>query len=568
MEDTHQDQWLEVFDKSIYETEQSLYWQQQGQFWRTQPEITQQRQIQLKQRLAISSDIRKSIFPLKDIEPKLIRADIEWMLSLSENDQSISEQNVFNHPGHKHLDMYGVDLHGIDLSFLPLSHVRFGPHLYEWEHLTAEQKELAAAHLEGCNLYKASLEKAYLCGVHLDHADLRYAQMQGAHIRGATLSYAILSHSHLERTNLANSCLQHTDVRKAFLQGANLNDALLEGANFSEARLDGAELRNIKATGTNFRFAHFEKADLSGSMLAKTYLHDAHFENTNLRRVHFEEANLTLARLNEADLTNAHLERANISGAYCEKAVFAGAHFEDTDCHNVNLAGAVLCRASFSQGTQLDNVVLTKKGIGPASFADIHWNNVNLAGIQWSQLHHIGDEKEFSPQTVSTSAMHKESQQEYQEQLMTAIRTYRQLALALQHQGMYEEANRFHYRAHVVKCTLLRKQQPQNLIPYVTSLLFELVCGYGYKLKRTIFVYILINALWTFLYHLSPPYLSWTAALLFSFLSFHGKGLFEATSSINQEQLALATIETIIGTLYEVLFVLAIIKYVKIKEVQ
>ena len=563
MEGINQDQWLDVPDTSIHETAQSIYWQRQGQSWRTMPEISQERQVQLTLLLEIVSDIRKNTFPFKGIEPKLTRADIEWMLSFSEIKQSTNEQNTSIPLNHKHLDLYGVDLHDVDLSFLPLSYVRFGPHMYEWEHLTTEQQESAAAHLERCNFYNASLQKAHLCGVHLDYAHLRYAHLSGAHLRSANLSHAILSYAHLERTNLTNACLQQADVRKAFLQDANLNGALLEGADFSEARLDGAEVRNVKATGVNFRFAHFEKADLSGSVLTKTYLHDAHLENANLCHAHLEEANLTLARLDEANLTDAHLERANISGAQCEKTLLVKAHLEDTDCHNVNLAGAILCSASFSQGTQLDNVVLTKENMGSASLADIHWNNANLAVIQWASLQRLGDEKELSPKSVSMPTQHQESRTKQQAALITAIRAYRQLASALQSQGMYEEANRFRYRAHVVKRKLLWSQQPQNTIYYILSLLVELVSGYGYKLQRSILTYMLINVLWAYLYHTSSPQFSWVAALLFSFSSFHGNSLFMTTSYINQEQLVLAIIETIIGILFEALCILTIFKRMK-----
>jgi len=558
MENVQHESWLEVSEENVHQTAESLYWRKQGQHWRIMPEISQDRQSQLTQRLQIVGDIRKNVFPLKDVEPKLTRADIEWMLFYIENEGS--EQTRRDHLKHKRLDLSGADLRTLDLSFLPLSHVRFGPHIYEWGQLTIEQQDSAGARLDDCNLYKTALRNTYLCGVHLERAHLRYAQLQGAHIRGATLSHAVLSHAHLERANLANARLQKADVRKASLQGADLNDAVLEGADFSEARLDGAELRNIKADGTNFRFAHFEKGDLSGSMLSNTYLHDAHLEQANLRRVHLEASNLTLARLDEADLTDAHLERANMSGAQCERAILVKAHFEDTDCRNANFAGAVLCQASFSQGTQLDNAIFTKEGTGPASFADIYWNNVNLAGMQVSSLDSLGDEKVLPPDPVSTPVRTKNTQIKYQEKWTAAIRAYRQFGSALQRQGMYEEANRFFYRSHVLKRKLLWNQGPRNTVPYILSLLIDMVNGYGYKLYRSLYFYVCFHVLWTVLYHVNAPHLSWRAAFLFSLLSFHGKILFEAPYRMGQEQLILVVVEAVIGTLFEILSIAVIVR--------
>ena len=56
------------------------YWNAQGWSWRTEPEIDAERQKFLAKRRAIVPDIGKGIYPFKDIEPELTRADIEWLL--------------------------------------------------------------------------------------------------------------------------------------------------------------------------------------------------------------------------------------------------------------------------------------------------------------------------------------------------------------------------------------------------------------------------------------------------------------------------------------------------------
>jgi hypothetical protein len=58
--------------------EWNIYWAEQGEEWRTEPEIDDQRQAYLKERLTIPVDEQSGIYPFKDI--RLTRADIEWLL--------------------------------------------------------------------------------------------------------------------------------------------------------------------------------------------------------------------------------------------------------------------------------------------------------------------------------------------------------------------------------------------------------------------------------------------------------------------------------------------------------
>src|SRR6266566_949189 len=62
-----------------------VYWKAQGQPWRTEPEIDRERQVYLAKRRLITPDIEQGIYPFKAIEPKLTRADVEWLLATHEN---------------------------------------------------------------------------------------------------------------------------------------------------------------------------------------------------------------------------------------------------------------------------------------------------------------------------------------------------------------------------------------------------------------------------------------------------------------------------------------------------
>src|SRR5258707_14459984 len=61
------------------------YWAAVGMPWRTEPEIGEERQRYLAERRAVQPDIERGIYPFKGIEPRLTRADVEWLLATHEN---------------------------------------------------------------------------------------------------------------------------------------------------------------------------------------------------------------------------------------------------------------------------------------------------------------------------------------------------------------------------------------------------------------------------------------------------------------------------------------------------
>src|SRR5947209_8311155 len=97
------------------------YWESQGQPWRTEPEIDTGRQEYLAKRRLITPDIQQGIYPFKDIEPKLTRADIEWLLATHENGRGPIDWNDESQRDRMGLDLRGADLSGMDLSQLPLA---------------------------------------------------------------------------------------------------------------------------------------------------------------------------------------------------------------------------------------------------------------------------------------------------------------------------------------------------------------------------------------------------------------------------------------------------------------
>lgn len=98
-----------------------IYWANLDQPWRTEPKIPQQRQIELKMRLTIQPDIENGIYPFKDIDPKLDRADVEWLLANHEDKPALADWEIASHRNlRRGLDLRGADLQLLDLNSLPL----------------------------------------------------------------------------------------------------------------------------------------------------------------------------------------------------------------------------------------------------------------------------------------------------------------------------------------------------------------------------------------------------------------------------------------------------------------
>ena len=64
--------------KEYWKAVQPKEWFDAWGYWRTEPEVGTKRQEYLTARRAIAPDIKKGIYPFKDI--KLDRADVEWLL--------------------------------------------------------------------------------------------------------------------------------------------------------------------------------------------------------------------------------------------------------------------------------------------------------------------------------------------------------------------------------------------------------------------------------------------------------------------------------------------------------
>ena len=112
--------------------------------------------------------------------------------------------------------------------------------------------------------------------------------------------------------------------------------------------------------------------------------------------------------------------------------------------------------------------------------------------------------------------------------LERAVRANRQLAVALQAQGLNEDAGRFAYRAQVLQARVLRRQY--RIGQYLFSCFLDLLAGYGYRPWRSLVAYLLVIACFALTFYiqgsLGGPHLAWNEALIISLTAFHGRGFF------------------------------------------
>ncbi len=515
------------------------YWKEQGQLWRIEPEINEERQRFLAERYLTVPNISASIYPFKGV--KLSRADVEWLLEYDQRrGQEIEVQQLC-----QGLDLRGADLCRVDLSSLPLMHMQGGLTWNEWSNATEEQRDGAAVLMKEANLREAHLEEANLVGAHLEDACLLKAHLEEANLVEAHLERARLSGAHLGKAYLLGTHLEGAQFLGSHLEKANLMGAYLRRARFPEAYLEKANLREAHLEGANLREAHVEEADLRRAYMEGAYLFGTHLERVNLREAHLERAFLLLVHMEEADLQKAHLEGAVLKGTHLE-----GANLRDAYLVGANLMGAHLA------GARLENVHLSdERGRGP-QLVDAHYDEVNLAEVNWSRVKMLGDEQRAQERIHEGNVKNSAARLDDVER---AVRANRQLASALGRQGMREDALRFAYRAQKLQRIVLRRRL--KVAAYIFSWILDLLTGYGYRPVRLLFWYLVVILGFSGIYSLlGELHLSSMGVLVFSVTAFHGRGLFPSNPSYDDVLTVLAAVEAIIGLLMEMCAVAVLVQ--------
>jgi uncharacterized protein YjbI with pentapeptide repeats len=258
-------------------------------------------------------------------------------------------------------------------------------------------------------------------------------------------------------------------------------------------------------------------------------------------------------RLEEADLRWVRLEGAHLRWAHLERAVLGFAHLERTHLRGAYLVGTDL-RDAYLESARLEDAVLGDDQKRGPRLADVKWGEVNLTIMKWSQVAVLGDEIEAKQKQQYGKLKSAATQlSEYE----MAVRANRQLAIALQAQGLNEDAARFGYRAQTLQRVVLRRQR--KFWQYLFSLFLDVLAGYGYKPIRSVLWYLAVIIGFGLLYNafgrlsLFPP-----DAFVYSLTSFHGRGFFpglDTKPSLHDPLVMLAAVEAVVGLLIEISFI-------------
>jgi len=314
----------------------------------------------------------------------------------------------------------------------------------------------------------------------------------------------------------------------------------------------GAHARGLDLRGADLRSINLSRLplhQLRGGLGSNEWRTSSE-EQREAAAIHLERASLDRADLQWASLRFGHLEGADLRYAHLEGATLRATHLVG---NNVDSPPADLRYALFDQETVLEGIILGSEQYGSAYLADVRWSGVNLAVVNWKQVKTLGDEHEARQKRHDRKVKDRARRLNEYEQ---AVRANRQLAIALQSQGLNEYAARFAYRAQLLQRIVLRRQR--KLVSYLFSGFLDLIAGYGYRPGRTVLWYLSVIVGFAVAYfafgHL-PPF---PDALVFGLMSFHGRGFFPSLSSetsLHNQVVEIAAIEAVVGLLIEISFI-------------
>jgi uncharacterized protein YjbI with pentapeptide repeats len=313
-----------------------------------------------------------------------------------------------------------------------------------------------------------------------------------------------------------------------------------EGLDLRGADLSSLDMRSLPLTCM--------RSGLNRSEAIVATLDERHMAAVNL-----EGANLSLAHLEGAYLSYAHLEGANLYRAHLEGVDFYGAHFEGAYLKEASLEGASLRTSFFDGASNFNDVKLVNEKLGCVLLAGVHWYDMSLLRTDWAQVKMLGDENEARQPKRWDGEVKNKGEWLYDCQL--AVQAYRQLAIALQAQGLNEEAANFAYRAQVLQRIVSWHQRKFG--QYLFSLFLSLLAGYGYKLWRSFVAYTLVIVIFAATYYhfgsVMKISLSPVEAIVFSMTSFHGRGFSPGENiGLSNPLTILAAFEALVGLIIEV----------------
>ena len=142
-------------------------------------------------------------------------------------------------------------------------------------------------------------------------------------------------------------------------------------------------------------------------------------------------------------LTGAHLEGAKLGRAQLQCANLVRTQFQRSYLHLAEMNNADLRGASFDKTSRLTSAILTG-----ATLDQVTFDNTNLSVVDWRLVSVLGDE--LTAQTAKDKDGKRKKRQQRVEEYQAAARAYRRLAVALQANGLSEEASGYLHRAQIM----------------------------------------------------------------------------------------------------------------------
>jgi uncharacterized protein YjbI with pentapeptide repeats len=350
------------------------------------------------------------------------------------------------------------------------------------------------------------------------------------------------------RAAAADAYVHFFSLPSLHLEGASLTQAQFAGAFLIGAQLQRADLASTDLRGVNLSTAQLLGAKLTGAQLREADLGWAKLQGADLEGAHLQGANLSHSNLQGANLYGAHLQGANLGSAQVQGANFTDAHLRNVD----------LTRATFDRTSHLNEAILTG-----ASFDQAAFDTTNLTVVDWSRVDQLGDER-TARASIDGEGRPKSGQRRLDE-FQAAARANRALAVALQAQGLREDASRFAYRAQVLQRQVLRRKR--ELGAYLFSLVLAALAGYGYRLWRILAVYVATLAVFALVYAVlgvhsfrgeSGVQAFWDAFLV-SLSAIHGRTTFEQLGAWTPAAWT-AAIESVVGIVIEGVLVATLVQ--------
>jgi uncharacterized protein YjbI with pentapeptide repeats len=314
-------------------------------------------------------------------------------------------------------------------------------------------------------------------------------------------------------------------LRESRLDGANLRDTCLLGADLSEANLansfaENADLRGVRAQGSDLSGAWLLGARLSGVELdANTNLLDTHLASAYLCDIKWNGANLGMADINglcAVEVGEEGLARARDTLARTARIRQWTRHIPWLGTHEAH-------RYQRLMQERPNRYIL--EGLHEA----YRWE---FAGLRPQQ---------FDSRRPAEAA----------------VRTHTQLAGELLSRGFTVSADVFSYRARRSELRL----RPRHSLRRGFHRSLGWLCGWGFRPGRTVFAWLLTNALFTGAYVARVPmWHNWAGlaqAVVLSITAFHGRGLAALPSADTSDLTigALSATEAVIGLVIEASFV-------------